>query len=206
MQCVSLCCHSCHHPCFIIVRLSTTMNHKSFIICHLIAMSQIATWHLSGARSLAGAGDLALWDCSCCVMVCCGGHESSMVVVCGGGDGWCWVGVMDDGGAVRESVVNCWWHPNQALVFANIDKAGIHTTKWIININKYSRDWILVAFCSYAFWGTFWYQFWNEFILPEFVTPRIVILADISAKFNSSGIHWNPQEMTGIWQESVGHH
>jgi len=30
-----------------------------------------------------------------------------MVVVCGGGDGWCWVGVMDDGGAVRESVVNC---------------------------------------------------------------------------------------------------
>ena len=70
-------------------------------------------------------------------------------------------------------------------------------------INKHSRDWIPVALCSCKFWGTFWCQFWNEIIPPEFATPGIVILADVSAKFYSSGIHQNDRNLAGICGASL---
>ena len=62
------------------------MNNKSFVIRHLIATSQTVMWHLLATHSLAGAGDVALRGCSCCVMMCCGGHGSSTAVALGGGD------------------------------------------------------------------------------------------------------------------------
>jgi len=76
---------SCRHSCRHLV-VSMTTNDESFIICPLIAMSLSVTWHLPGARSLAGAGDMALQGRLCHVMVCCGGHGSLTVVVGGGGD------------------------------------------------------------------------------------------------------------------------
>jgi len=76
-----------------------TMND---IVCHLIATSLAATWHLLGVRSLAGAGDVALRGRWCCVMCCGGGHGSSTTNVRGGGDGRRWVGVVDDDGGERK--------------------------------------------------------------------------------------------------------
>ena len=73
-------------------------------------------------------------------------------------------------------------------------------------INKHSGDRILVAFHSCKFQGTFRCQFRNEIIPPEFATPGIVILADVSAKFYSSGIHrndWNRRNMWGITKTSA---
>jgi len=64
-----------------------TMNDELFVIHPLIAMSPSAqTWHLPGAHSLAGAGDMVLQGRSCRVMVCCGGRGSLAAVVGGGGD------------------------------------------------------------------------------------------------------------------------
>ena len=64
-----------------------TTNDELFIVCPLIAMSPSATWHLPGAHSLAGAGDVALQGHSCHIMVCCGGCGSLTAVV-GGGSDW----------------------------------------------------------------------------------------------------------------------
>ena len=61
----------------------TTMND---IVRRLIATSLAATWHLLGVCSLAGAGDVALRGCWCCVMCCGGGRGSSTTNVHGGGD------------------------------------------------------------------------------------------------------------------------
>jgi len=41
------------------------MDDESFVICPLIATLPSVTWHLPGACSLAGAGDVALQGRSC---------------------------------------------------------------------------------------------------------------------------------------------
>ena len=61
----------------------TTTND---IIRRLIATSLVATWHLLGIRSLAGAGDVVLRGRWCCVMCCSGGCGSLSMNVHGGGD------------------------------------------------------------------------------------------------------------------------
>jgi len=46
------------------------------------------------------------------------------------------VGVVDDDGAVRKSIVDCGWHPNQVLAFDNVDKAMYIT----ILLNEYKSN------------------------------------------------------------------
>ena len=58
-----------------------------------------------------------------------------------------------------------------------------------LNIKLHSSKIIPVAFHSSAFQGTFWYQFWNAWILPEWVTTGMAILAEPPANFHSSGMH-----------------
>jgi len=65
----------------------------------------------------------------------------------------------------------------------------------VFSKSNYSGKCIPVAFRSGQFRGTFRSQFWNGLIPPEYVTPRMVILAGLSAILNSSGFR----------QESVGH-
>jgi len=70
----------------IVIRWWVVLTMTNNIIRHLIAMSLAATWHLLGIRSLAGASDVALRGCWCCVMCCGGGGGSSTTNVRGGGD------------------------------------------------------------------------------------------------------------------------
>jgi len=60
------------------------MDNKSLVIHPLIAMSPSAMWHLPGARSLAGASDMALQGCSCCYGV------QWWLWVINGGCAWWW--------------------------------------------------------------------------------------------------------------------
>ena len=77
---MSLCCHVAlllhgivnvqSSPVIIVhwwVVLTMMMND---VICCLIAMLLAARWHLLGACSLAGAGDVVLQGCLCHVTVC----------------------------------------------------------------------------------------------------------------------------------------
>ena len=72
-----------------------------------------------------------------------------------------------------------------------------------LNIKLHSSKIILVAFCSGAFQGTFQYQFWNAWILPEWVTTGMVILAEPPANFHSSRMHWilpeSPESSRNLW-------
>jgi len=70
----------------IVVRRWVVLTTTNDIVRRLIATSLAATWHLLGIRSLAGAGDVALRGCWCCVMCCGGGRGSSTTNVRGGGD------------------------------------------------------------------------------------------------------------------------
>jgi len=69
----------------IIHRWVVLMMTNDVVHC-LIATSLAVTWHLLGVRSLAGAGDVVLRGCWCCVMCCGGGCGSSTMNVRGGGD------------------------------------------------------------------------------------------------------------------------
>ena len=79
-------------------------------------------------------------------------------------------------------------HSSDCLTLSFVNSDYVHNT----------GIWILVAFHSGDSRGTFWSQFQNGFILPEYVTPGMAMLAGLSAIFNSSGIHRNLLE----WLES----
>ena len=63
-----------------------------------------------------------------------------------------------------------------------------------LQIKYNSGKCIPVAFHSGEFRGTFWYQFRNARIPPEWETTGMAVLAEPSANFHSSGMHQIPPE------------